>query len=95
MLKPAVNGFSGGEMNVEILPGQGSHLHKARILGKCVVTGDLYAVECDALVLLDYMLQLAEDKAPLIQRVFPEMKSEDREFLISGISPEGWKRMHR
>mgnify|MGYP003109676996 CR=1 FL=1 len=65
MLKPAVNGFSGGEMNVEILPGQGSHLHKARILGKCVVTGDLYAVECDALVLLDYMLQLAEDKAPL------------------------------
>lgn len=28
-----------------------------------------------------------------IQNVFPNMKDEDREFLISGITPERWAKM--
>jgi len=28
----------------------------------------------------------------LIQNVLPELSTDDREFLISGISPEGWSK---
>lgn len=94
-INPAIQGLRGGQMSIEILPGPESHSHTARIIGKCVVTGSLHAVECDAVKLLEYQLQIAEDREPLIQKVFPDMDAADREFLISGISPEGWKRMYR
>ncbi len=35
----------------------------------------------------------AHGKAPLVQVAFPHMLSEDREFLISGITPDEWNRM--
>ena len=30
------------------------------------------------------------DRRPNIQGIFPELSNEDREFLISGITPEEW-----
>jgi len=30
---------------------------------------------------------------PLAQQAFPNMKAEDREFLMSGITPEHWNKM--
>jgi len=32
-------------------------------------------------------------KGEYIQVAFPYLSNEDREFLLSGTSPEGWKRM--
>ena len=29
----------------------------------------------------------------MIQQAFPDMSNEDREFLISGITPDAWSRM--
>ncbi len=31
----------------------------------------------------------------LIQKAFPEMSSDDREFLMTGISPEKWDRLFK
>ena len=30
---------------------------------------------------------------PLIQDIFPEMNDEDREFLMTGITPEEWNKV--
>lgn len=57
--------------------------------GYCVVTHKLYvAPEVKANDLADYlaMRKYARD-------AFPYLSPEDREFIISGTSPEGWKRL--
>lgn len=56
------------------------------VIGHCVFTGTPYAVR-----------NIPEEQwqnylnGELVQRAFPTMSVDDREFLISGISPEGWK----
>lgn len=95
-LAPAKHGLKGGNMSWEILPPlAGSDRSRARLIGKCVVTGDLHAVECDGREFILYLVRLSEGTEPVIQEAFPEMKPEDREFIVSGISPAGWKRWFR
>ena len=36
-----------------------------------------------------------KNKSPMIQDAFPEMDKEDREFLMSGITPAEWSNMFR
>lgn len=46
-----------------------------------------------ALEIAAWMANRRYGKAPLIQEAFPEMNKDDREFLISGITPEAWAAM--
>jgi hypothetical protein len=40
--------------------------------------------------------RLRRDKSnPMVQVAFPNMKDEDREFLMTGISPSEWKEMFK
>ena len=57
------------------------------IKGTCVVTGKPHKVT----VPRDGYLRWK--KGGLIQKAMPEVSEDDREFLISGISPEGWKQI--
>ena len=57
------------------------------IVAPCRVTGEKYE-----LVVNRAAYQKWQDGA-LIQNVFPEMDKADREFLISGTSPKGWKEL--
>ena len=50
----------------------------------CVVTGEPYAVTVSTAGLLAYR------GGALMQICFPELPAEEREFLISGMSPDGW-----
>lgn len=52
--------------------------------GPCMHTGKPYTVRVPAIGLHKYR------QGALIQDAFPEMSKDDREFLISGYSPEGW-----
>lgn len=56
-----------------------------RISGTCTVTGNEYSV------LITDRDALALHKGGFIQDVLGYMPKEQREFLISGVSPEGWK----
>jgi hypothetical protein len=47
----------------------------------------------DAHEIAAWLSQRLKRGAPLAQHAFPDMKSEDREFLISGITPEYWNKM--
>jgi len=94
-MEPALNGLSGGKMHVEVIKGEDGQPSSARIMGKCVVTGETWSVKCDAIQTVVYMHQLAKGDPPLIQDAFPDMSADAREWLLSGISPEGWKRMYR
>ncbi len=51
----------------------------------CVVTGQPYAVTVSTAGLLAYR------GGALMQNCFPDLPAEEREFLISGTSPDGWK----
>lgn len=53
--------------------------------GPCVVTGKSYSVAVDGEQLYAYR------RGKKIQDAFPTISADDREFLMSGISPEGWK----
>lgn len=55
------------------------------IAGNCIVTGKLYSV------IVQKRSYVAWQQGELVQNAFPELSKEDREFLISGTSPEGWK----
>jgi hypothetical protein len=54
--------------------------------GNCVFTGKEY--KCT--VPLEGLKNWMEGRAH-IQVAMPNISADDREFLISGISPEGWK----
>jgi len=56
-----------------------------KIEGNCVFTGKPYSCEVPTAGLLRYL------GGDLIQDAMPNTSADDREFLISGISPEGWK----
>lgn len=55
--------------------------------GPCMVTGETYVVKVPRAGLFAYR------QGAMIQNAFPEMSADDREFLLSGISPAGWKQM--
>ena len=46
-----------------------------------------------AQVIADWLQKRQRRAAELIQDAFPEMKAEDREFLMTGITPAEWDRM--
>ena len=52
--------------------------------GNCVFTGEPYSVTVNK---EDYKKFEAGE---LIQRAFPKVPREEREFIRSGISPKGW-----
>lgn len=58
--------------------------HTYTFTGKCVMTGKVYSVTVPADGLFRYR------QGALIQEAFPTVSREDREFLKSGMSPEGW-----
>lgn len=58
----------------------------SRVSGNCVFTGESY--ECR---IPTAGLQAWQSGTP-IQRALPEVPAEEREFLISGISPLGWRK---
>ena len=61
---------------------------KVRVFGKCEVTGKKY--EC-FIPTDEFYVFLQADKTTNI--AMPSVPKEDREFLISGTSPEGWKQI--
>lgn len=54
--------------------------------GYCVFTGVYYSVEVNLADLEKY-----NNKEGLASEIFTYLSAEDREFIISGISPMGWK----
>jgi hypothetical protein len=59
---------------------------QTRVFGNCAFTGEPY--EC--VVPTEGARQL--EKGTPAQVAFPKLNSDDREFVISGISPAGWKK---
>jgi hypothetical protein len=57
------------------------------ITKRCVQTGKNYSVTVDDDAFFRWV------NGELAQRAFPNMNPADREFLISGISPEGWQQI--
>ena len=57
---------------------------RVEISGLCVVTGRRFAVTVAQEALKRYF------DGALAQDAFPELPKEDREFIVSGTSPEGW-----
>lgn len=57
----------------------------AVVSGPCTVTKENYSIEVDAVALRFWMTGNG-----YVQDLFPRLSAADREFLISGVSPEGW-----
>lgn len=58
-------------------------------IGKtCTVTGKLYSV------VVDKERFQAWRNGALVQRVFPELSSDEREFLINRLTPAEWKKVN-
>jgi hypothetical protein len=55
--------------------------------GRCMVTKEPYSVTVPAEELNAYR------RGNLIQDAMPSVSDEDREFLVSGYSPRGWKKV--
>lgn len=53
--------------------------------GACMLTGEAYTTAEFSAVGWS-----AWQKGAFIQEALPELSAEDREFLLTGISPEGW-----
>jgi hypothetical protein len=60
--------------------------HTYTFTGPCVVTGKTYSVTVKSKELNDYR------RGGLIQKSLHSVSVGDREFLMSGISPEGWEK---
>ena len=54
----------------------------------CVITGKPYTVFVNSQDFTDW-----RERRKLAQEAFSYLSKEDREFIISGISPEGWEEM--
>lgn len=75
---------------------KGYQLLKVRMIGPAMV--ELYAPYIDdpsreRKVLMGASAYAMWQGGSHLQDVAPEMDADDREFLISGISPEGWAEM--
>lgn len=55
--------------------------------GPCMVTGKPYSIRVPGPGLYAY------NQGKDLSECFPEMSMGDREFMISGTSPEGWKQL--
>lgn len=58
-----------------------------KIEGRCVFTGEYYSV------LVKPEQYRAWQNGTVAQEAFPDLSADDREFIISGISPKGWALM--
>jgi len=56
-----------------------------RVYGKCIFIGEEYSVKVPTDGLEKYLGGVHAQVA------MPHVKAEDREFVMSGISPKGWK----
>lgn len=56
-----------------------------RVVGRCVVTDEVHEITVPTAGLNAWI------RGELIQRALPTVSNEDREFLLSGTSPEGWR----
>lgn len=56
------------------------------VTGNCVFIGERYSCRVPTQGLI------AWQRGELIQNAMPAVGADDREFLISGISPQGWKK---
>jgi hypothetical protein len=61
---------------------------RVRLSGRCVVTGKEYSLVVTLEGVIAYFTLGAN-----IAEAFPELTREEREFLSSGTSPEGWKQL--
>ena len=61
---------------------------RVRLNGRCVVTGKSYSVVAPLSGAIAYF-----ERGRNIAEAFPELPKPEREFLISGTSPEGWVRL--
>jgi hypothetical protein len=59
---------------------------RIRLTGPCVVTGLEHSVVVSRDGLLAYF-----EQGVTAREAFPELPKEEREFLISGTSPNGWR----
>jgi len=59
--------------------------HTYTFTGPCAVTGKSISVTVPAAGLFRYR------QGARIQDAFPDLTRDQREFLITGLSPEGWK----
>ena len=57
---------------------------QSKITGNCVITGEEYSCTVPTAGLQRWL------DGDLIQNAMPDVSLDDREFLISGISPTGW-----
>jgi len=74
-------------MSIQILKSE-SDESKVFALGKCVLTGQEYQTAD-----FDYQKYLEYRNGAYIQDALASMAPHDREFLISGICPDGWEQM--
>ncbi len=58
--------------------------HGYRFTGPCLITGNQYSVFVPARELF------AHRSGALIQDAMPSVSAGDREFLMTGMSPDGW-----
>jgi hypothetical protein len=61
---------------------------RVRLSGRCIVTGKPYSVAVSAQGVVDYYCNGTN-----VAKAFPELPPAEREFLISGTSPEGWTQL--
>jgi hypothetical protein len=61
---------------------------RIRLSGPCVVTGLEYSVVVSREGALAYF-----EGGVTAREAFPELPKEEREFLISGTSPSGWRKL--
>lgn len=59
------------------------------IYGPCVLTGRAYTINTTEKEFVEGMRKY--EAGALIQRAFPFLSKEDREFLMSGMTPESWR----
>ena len=67
------------ELDIELLEDA-----TARVSGKCKFTGEEYSCIVPTAGLARFM------RGEAAQTALPTVSADDREFLISGISPAGW-----
>ena len=60
--------------------------NRSRVFGKCTIVGEEYSCEVPTSGLEKFLA------GELAQVALPGVGAEVREFLISGISPKGWKK---
>lgn len=60
------------------------HDDELTVTAYCIITKKPYSVTVPKSNFVSYL------HGTLVQDAFPTLSKEDREFLISGISPEGW-----